>query len=157
VLIENNRYFATRDASGTTLGLIAQADNNFVLWGTNSAGGGRPIFACPMRSNTSAFEFVVPLKIGAAGVPLISVLKATVTQTPNGGLLNPGVLYNVASTVTGALPGATIIVPQNANRPNIQIAADCFTADTVTVYYLNAGTSSYNIGTVVHDLLVFNT
>jgi hypothetical protein len=156
-LLNNTNAILFTDQSGTTPYLQAQADGQFWFYSTTAAGAARPVWNCAMRSDTSPLQVNVPLKIGASGVPLKSVLKSTVTQTPNGGLLNPGVLYNVASTVTGALPGATIIVPQSANRPNIQIAADCFTADTVTVYYLNAGTSSYNIGTVVHDLLVFNT
>jgi hypothetical protein len=157
IRIINTGALLFTDQSGTTPYMGSSVDGNFYFTGTTAAGAGRGIWQCAMRSDTSPLQVNVPLKIGASGVPLKSVLKSTVTQTPNGGLLNPGVLYNVASTVTGALPGATIIVPQSANRPNIQIAADCFTADTVTVYYLNAGTSSYNIGTVVHDLLVFNT
>jgi hypothetical protein len=159
VLIENSRHMLSRDASGGFVSLICQSDNQYVFYGTNAAGSSRAVWQCAMRSDTSPLQVNVPLKIGAAGVALKSVLKATVTQTPNSGSpLAAGTLYQVTSTVTGALPGALIIVKDpGGNLPNIQITAQCGTADSVTVYYLNAGTSSFNLGTVTLDLFVFNT
>lgn len=112
-----------------------------------------------MQSDTSALQVFAPLKIGAAGVEFKSVLKATVTQTPNSGSpLAAGTLYQVTATVTGALPGALIIVKDSlANKPNLVLSAACLSADSVIVYYLNEGTSSFNWGTQAIDLYVFNT
>jgi hypothetical protein len=158
-LIENNRKLGFLDTAGGYPAMICQSDNNFVFYGTNSTGGGRVIYTCAMRSDTSAFQVNVPLKIGASGVAFKSVLKATVTQTPNGGSpLNAGTLYNVSSTVTGALPGALIVIRGiGSNWQNIQVTAECGTADSVIVYYLNAGSSSFTIGATPLDLYVFNT
>jgi hypothetical protein len=158
-LIDNNRKLGFLDTAGGYPAMICQSDNNFVFYGTNSTGGGRVIYTCAMRSNTSPLQVNVPLKIGAAGVPLISVLKATVTQTPNGGSpLSANTLYQVTSTVTGALPGALIVVDFPAQAwPNIQVRAVCSTADSVIVYYLNAGSSSFTIGATPLNLYVFNT
>jgi hypothetical protein len=159
LLLDNNRSIVLRDANGGLPSMLTQSDNNFVFYGTNSTGGARGIFDCLMRSDTSALRINVPLKIGAAGVAFKSVLKATVTQTPNGGAaMGAGSLHQVTSTVTGALPGALIIVVWPASSwPNIQVSAACFTADSVVVYYLNAGSSSYTIGANQLDLFVFNT
>jgi hypothetical protein len=158
-LIDNNRKLGFLDTAGGYPAMICQSDNNFVFYGTNSTGGGRVIYTCAMRSNTSPLQVNVPLKIGAAGVEFKSVLKATVTQTPNSGSpLAAGTLYQVTSTVTGALPGALIIVKDSlANKPNLVLSAACLSSDSVTVYYLNEGTSSFNWGTQAIDLYVFNT
>ena len=158
-VIANNTGILWTDHGGGIPYMICDSNGKFDFTGTNSTGAQRSIWECVMRSNTSPLQVNVPLKIGAAGVALKSVLKATVTQTPNSGSpLAAGTLYQVTSTVTGALPGALIIVKDpGGNLPNIQITAQCGTADSVTVYYLNAGTSSFNLGTVTLDLFVFNT
>ena len=158
-LANNTNAILFTDQSGTTPYLQAQADGQFWFYSTTAAGAARPVWNCAMRSDTSAFLVNVPLKIGASGVAFKSVLKATVTQTPNGGSpLNAGTLYNVSSTVTGALPGALIVVDFPAQAwPNIQVRAVCSTADSVIVYYLNAGSSSFTIGATPLALYVFNT
>jgi hypothetical protein len=159
ILIENTRAFRFLDTAGSSPGFACQVDNHFIFTGSSSTGGGRPIFGCVMQSDTSALQVFAPLKIGAAGVEFKSVLKATVTQTPNSGSpLAAGTLYQVTATVTGALPGALIIVKDSlANKPNLVLSAACLSADSVIVYYLNEGTSSFNWGTQAIDLYVFNT
>jgi hypothetical protein len=158
-LVANGNALLWTDQSGTTPYMVAAVDGNFYFAGTTAAGAGRSIFRCAMRSDSSPLQIDVPLKIGAAGVEFKSVLKATVTQTPNSGSpLAAGTLYQVTSTVTGALPGALIIVKDSlANKPNLVLSAACLSADSVTVYYLNEGTSSFNWGTQAIDLYVFNT
>jgi hypothetical protein len=159
LVLENSRQLTLLDASGSSPNLIVQGDNNFVFYGTGSTGASRALLQCAMRSDTSPFQVNAPLKIGAAGVAFKSVLKATVTQNPNSGSpLNAGTLYQVTSTVTGALPGALIVIRGiGSNWQNIQVTAECGTADSVIVHYLNAGSSSFTIGATPLDLYVFNT
>ncbi len=154
VLIDNDRKIVMRDAAGSGPALVSQIDNNFVFYGTNSTGGVRPIFGCFMRSDTSALQVNVPLKIGAAGVPLISALKATVSHTI--GTLAAGAFLELTSTVTGAIAGAMVHV--SGGLPNNMIVNGYVsTGDTVSVMYHNQSGASFDAGTRSIDLFVFNT
>jgi hypothetical protein len=57
----NNTALRFTDGSGTNPRLACQTDNNLVLYGTNSTGGGRPIWNIMQRSDTSSFDMSVPL------------------------------------------------------------------------------------------------
>jgi hypothetical protein len=154
ILLESNRSIIFRDANGGLPGMLTQVDNNFVFYGTNSTGGGRAILACLMRSDTSALQVNVPLKIGASGVPLISVLKATVSHTI--GTLAAGAFLELTSTVTGAIAGAMVHV--SGGLPNNMIVNGYVsTGDTVSVMYHNQSGASFDAGTRSIDLFVFNT
>jgi len=153
-LLENNRKISMPDASGSSPALICQSDNNFVFYGTGSAGASRPVYQMQMRSDTSAFQVNVPLKIGAAGVAFQSVLKATVSH--NIGTLAAGAFLELTSTVTGAISGAMVHVGGGAPN-NLILKGYSSTGDTVSVMYHNPSAASVNAGTRSIDLFVFNT
>lgn len=58
---QNGSSLLFEDANGTSPAFSMQGDNNFVFYGTNASGAGRPIFNIIQRSNNSNFDFVVPV------------------------------------------------------------------------------------------------
>jgi hypothetical protein len=106
-----------------------------------------------MRSDSSPLQIDAPLKIGAAGVPLISVLKATVSH--NIGTLAAGAFLELTSTVTGAIAGAIVQVGDGSPF-NLIVRGYVATGDTVSVMYHNPTAASINAGTRSIDLFVFN-
>jgi len=151
-LLENNRKISMPDASGSAPFLICQIDNNFVFYGTGSAGASRPVYQMQMRSDTSPLQVNVPLKIGAAGVPLQSVLKSTVTQT--GTTISAGSGHLANYTVTGAVVGAMVHIQEV--QTNVILMARCNTNDSVQVWYGNPGSFSVSLATQSIDIFVFN-
>lgn len=144
-------YFT--DANGTSPVFKSQSDNNFVFYGTSSTGSERPIWGCTMRSDTSPLQIGVPLKIGAAGVPLISILKATVSHTI--GTLAAGAFLELTATVTGAIAGAMVHVG-DGSPSNLIVRGYVATGNLVSVMYHNPTAASINAGTRSIDLFVFN-
>jgi hypothetical protein len=149
----NNGALIFTDQSGTTPYMVAAVDGNFYFTGTGSTGAGRSIFRCGMRSDSSPLQIDAPLKIGAAGVPLISVLKATVSH--NIGTLAAGAFLELTSTVTGAIAGAIVQVGDGSPF-NLIVRGYVATGDTVSVMYHNPTAASINAGTRSIDLFVFN-
>lgn len=99
VLLENNRKLVMPDASGGAAALITQSDNNWVFYGTGATGAGRVIATCFMRSDTSAFTFNVPLKIGSAGSEIKTVLTTVYTGPTR--TLTAGATASNTITLTG--------------------------------------------------------
>lgn len=62
-LSQNNNSIKFTDASGTQPQLSMQSDNNFVFYGTGASGSSRAIYNILQRSDTSKFNFSVPLTI----------------------------------------------------------------------------------------------
>lgn len=153
VLLENNLALQWKDTVGAGLGLAAQNDNNFVFTGTNSSGAPRAIFSCFMRSNWSPFVFYGPLKIGANGANIYSVLKATVTHVI--GTIAAGGFLELTSTVTGAIAGAMVHVGSGAPI-NLILRGYSDNGDMVSVMYFNPSAASVNAGTRTIDLFVTN-
>ena len=151
-LLENNRKISMPDASGSAPSLICQSDNNFVFYGTGSAGAGRPVFQMLMRSDTSALQVNVPLKIGAAGVAFRSVLRATVTYT--GFTIAAGAVQLANYTVTGAIVGAMVHIQETPT--SVIVSARCNTADSVQVWYGNPSAGSVSLPSGGLDIFVFN-
>jgi len=65
---QNNQQLRFTDTSGTFPNLSMQNDNNFVFYGTNSTGSSRAIYSIMQRSNTSTFNFNVPVGIGRSAL-----------------------------------------------------------------------------------------
>ena len=151
-LLENNRKISMPDASGSAPSLICQSDNNFVFYGTGSAGAVRPVFQMLMRSDTSPLQVNVPLKIGTSGVPLKSVLTSRVTQT--GTTISAGTSHLTNYTVTGAVVGAMVHIQEV--QTNVILMARCNTNDSVQVWYGNPGAASVSLATQSIDIFVFN-
>jgi hypothetical protein len=141
------------DGDGTTPYLVSQADSNFCFYGTTAAGAQRLVWNCAMRSDTSALQVNVPLKIGAAGVAFQSVLKATVSHTI--GTLAAGAFLELTSTVTGAIAGAMVHVGDGSPF-NLIVRGYVANGNLVSVMYHNPTGSSINAGTRSIDLFVFN-
>ena len=152
-LLENNRKILMPDASGSAPALMCQSDNNFVFYGTGSAGAGRPVFQMLMRSDTSPLQVNVPLRIGANGANIQGVLKATVTHAI--GTIAAGGFLELTSTVTGAIAGAMVHVGGGAPN-NLILKGYSSTSDTVSVMYHNPSAASVNAGTRSIDLFVTN-
>ena len=152
-LLENNRKISMPDASGSAPSLICQSDNNFVFYGTGSAGAVRPVFQMLMRSDTSPLQVNVPLRIGANGANIQGVLKATVTHAI--GTIAAGGFLELTSTVTGAIAGAMVHVGGGAPN-NLILKGYSSTSDTVSVMYHNPSAASVNAGTRSIDLFVTN-
>lgn len=59
-LTVNNQSLSFKDVNGGTPLFICQADNNFVFYGTDAAGGQRGIWGIVQHSDTSGFVLAVP-------------------------------------------------------------------------------------------------
>jgi len=83
-LSQNNNSIRFTDASGTFPRLTMQSDNNFVFYGTNSTGNNRAIYSIFQRSDTSTFNFNVPVTIAGnntAGDPGLVIAPNTLGAT----------------------------------------------------------------------------
>lgn len=78
-LTANGTSVVFTDTGGTTPLFSAAPDGNFYFNGTTAAGAQRSIWACAMRSDTSPLQVNVPLKIGAAGTAIQTVLTTVYT------------------------------------------------------------------------------
>jgi hypothetical protein len=152
-LLENNRKFAMADASGSAPYITCQSDNNLALYSTTNFGAARGICDVLARSDSSALRVLVPLKIGANGANIHSVLKATVTHAI--GTITAGGFLELTSTVTGAIAGAMVHVGSGAPN-NLILRGYVSTGDTVSVMYHNPTAAPINAGTRSIDLFVFN-
>ena len=152
VRVDNTRAFQLTDTGGTTPYIVCQSDNNVVFYGTTSAGAQRSILSFAARSDTSALQVSVPLKIGTSGVELKSVLKSTVTQT--GTTISAGSSHLANYTVTGAVVGAMVQIQEV--QTNVILMARCNSNDSVQVWYGNPGAASVSLATQSIDIFVFN-
>ena len=152
-LLTNNNALLFTDTGGSTPFLVSSSNGQFYFSGTTATGAARAIWECTMRSDTSPLQVNVPLKIGAAGVPLISILKATVSHTI--GTLAAGAFLELTATVTGAIAGAMVHVGDGSPF-NLIVRGYVANGNTVSVMYHNPTGSSINAGTRSIDLFVFN-
>jgi hypothetical protein len=111
-----------------------------------------------MRSDTSALQVNVPLKIGASGSPIKSVLFASIaSHTPSAIAANGGV-QTLDVTVTGATDVATTIVecPGGMSNNAIILKANYISANTVRVYWINPTAASVTLSAASYRIAVIN-
>jgi hypothetical protein len=101
-LTQNNNSLRFTDTSGTFPKLSMQADNNFVFYGTNASGADRAIYSIGQRSNTSTFNFSVPVTIAGnntAGDPGLVIAPNTLGATKRSSIVLDN--WNVGQDVNG--------------------------------------------------------
>jgi hypothetical protein len=90
-LSQNSNSLRFTDTSGTFPQLAMQSDNNFVFYGTNSTGGNRAVYSIIQRSNTSSFNFNVPVGIGRSAdifnLDVQGAIRATAASNEGGRLV----------------------------------------------------------------------
>lgn len=90
-LSQNNNSIQFTDTSGTSPRLTMQSDNSFVFYGTNSTGGARAVYGITQRSNTSSFNFNVPVGIGRSAdifnLDVQGAIRATAASNEGGRLV----------------------------------------------------------------------
>lgn len=106
----NNSQLQFTDASGTHPYIIVQNDNNFVFYGTDSAGAARSIWSCTMRNSSSTFN-VTPDIVGSASVRAASYLKSgtyTVATLPSAAAAGAGARAAVTDATAASFGAVTV-------------------------------------------------
>ena len=156
-LLENNRKISMPDASGSAPSLICQSDNNFVFYGTGSAGAVRPVFQMLMRSDTSPLQVNVPLKIGASGAQIASVLYAPLLSYAPAGIAASGGTQVADVTVTGDTTSSIIHVTTDSLSNNgIVIRAFYQAANTVRIVWINTTVGTVTLSAANYRVQVTN-
>jgi hypothetical protein len=109
-----------------------------------------------MRSDTSALQVNVPLKIGASGTDIVAVLSSTlIAFAPPAIPANGGVQFTDVA-LTGATVGSACSVtciggntsPMNNN--SIALRAECRIADNVRVFWINPTAVSVTLNSTAY-------
>lgn len=98
-LLTNGNALLFTDTGGSTPYMVSAVDGNFYFAGTTAAGAGRGILQCAMRSDTSPLQVNVPLKIGASGTEIKTVLTTVYTGPTR--TLSAGTTASNTITLTG--------------------------------------------------------
>lgn len=149
-LLNNTNAILFTDQSGTTPYLQAQADGQFWFYSTTAAGAARPVWNCAMRSDTAAFLVNVPLKIGASGAEIKTVLTTTFlnpiqTITSGATFTHDIVLTGVPDPSVGA-PCVLNATPNNIDtRVIVRAQTIPGTANTVRLVLYNSSAVSIDL------------
>jgi hypothetical protein len=156
-IVTNGAALMWTDQSGTTPYMVSAVDGNFYFTGTTAAGAGRGIWQCAMRSDTSAFQVNAPLKIGAAGTPIASVLYATLLSYAPAGIAASGGTQVADVTVTGVTTSSIIHVTTDSLSNNgIVIRAFYQAANTVRIVWINTTVGTVTLSAANYRVQVTN-
>lgn len=146
-LLNNNAALLFTDQSGSTPYFVSAVDGNFYFTGTTSTGAGSSVFRCAMRSDNSPLQIDRPLKIGAAGAEIKSVLSIVVSHAGWGSFPADGVLTGTF-TMTGIASTDALLVSSISSVPNnILLSVEYFSANTILLKATNTKGTTISWGT----------
>lgn len=157
LVIPNNERLIFTDTAGTNPFILVQDDNYFTWWGTNSTGGGRPIFTTLMRSDTSPLVSLVPFRFGGDGTPITSLISGVVLQ-PGFSIVGHGSSVTFV-TITGAVAGNAAFVTLGAGGSGsgfINVVAHVSSANIVAVIWQNISNSTQTLPDFYYRVTVIN-
>ena len=156
-LLTNGNALLFTDTGGSTPYMASAVDGVFYFTGTTAAGAGRAIFQCAMRSDTSPLQVNVPLKIGAAGAQIASVLYATLSSYAPAGIFASGGTQVADVTVTGVTTSSIIHVTTDSLSNNgIVIRAFYQAANTVRIVWINTTVGTVTLSAANYRVQVTN-
>lgn len=154
----NNQAIKFTDNLGSTSpGLYMQSDNNIVLYGSNSIGGIRPIFACFARSDNSALFTNLPFQLGTNGTP-ITTMYSVVGIFP-GNTVSSHNYITLGITVTGATTNSFVLFTLGAGGTGsgfLNLIAYVNSANSVLLRVQNVSNSSQTFSNFYYRVTVFN-
>jgi hypothetical protein len=137
-------YFT--DANGTSPYLVSQGDNNFIFYGTGSAGAPRPIWGCEMRSDTAPLQIGVPLRLGGGASISTVLITNLITYAPAAIAANGGVQFTDV-TITGVDGMCVTLVECSGGMSNnsIILKSNVVGTNTIRIYWINPTAASVTL------------